>query len=145
MEWMHLTHGGVRFGAALNVVMNRVTGRGYGSWRQLILAYVGGTNVAVGEYKSSYSRGPGFKYRPRYLVVLTRVFSGFPPYLKVNCRLLHRIISISLYSIHSEIHWPLIYAVSAMKSAVLTAESGPQIKYEAFVPRLLALQYHSHF
>jgi len=27
MQWMHLTHDGVRFGVALNMVMNRVTCR----------------------------------------------------------------------------------------------------------------------
>jgi hypothetical protein len=31
MEWMHLTQDGVRFGATLNMLMNRVTGRGYSS------------------------------------------------------------------------------------------------------------------
>lgn len=49
MEWMRLTHDGVRFGAALNMVINRVTGRGYGSWRHLMLVYGGGMNMAVGE------------------------------------------------------------------------------------------------
>jgi len=46
---MHLTHDGVRFGAALNMVMNRLIGRGYGSCCHLMLAYGGETNVAVGE------------------------------------------------------------------------------------------------
>jgi hypothetical protein len=38
---MHLTYFGVRFGAALNMVMNRVKSRGYGSSRHVVWAYEG--------------------------------------------------------------------------------------------------------
>jgi hypothetical protein len=46
---MHLTHDGVHFGATLNMAMNRLIGRGYGSWRHLLLAYGGEMNMAIGE------------------------------------------------------------------------------------------------
>jgi hypothetical protein len=76
--------------------------------------------MAVGEQQSSYSRDSVFIYRPRYLVILTHVFPGFTPCVKVNCRVLPRIKSISLFSIYSELHCPLVYAVSSMKCAFIT-------------------------